>query len=254
VSALLGIMCSTGVAGWLNVRGLEIALVPPVEIYCQLPTTIRVRITNRKRWLPSFLLVVPVAGSRCAIHYLPPGAMNEQIITCTLPNRGWHQFPRTWAQSAFPAGFFVRAWPAGPASQCLVLPQPIPGLLISSSGQQTGSLAALNSRGWDGDQRAISLYTGQEPRKLINWRLSARYDTLLVRELDTLAAEPVIIDLDASPATEREATLGRAVFLINRCWQLGRPVGLVASGVTHAPQHSSQQRRLLLQEVALYGL
>jgi uncharacterized protein (DUF58 family) len=254
VAGLLAFMCSTGVAGWLNVRGLTIELLPPDDIYCQQPAVVRVRITNRKRRLPSFLLIVPVAGDRCAIYHLPPGGQAEQTVTCTFTNRGWHAFPPAWVQSAFPTGFFIRGLPAGAASNCLVLPQPIPAPLFGNWDRLSGSLAPLHLRGWDGDLRAITPYTGQEPRKLINWHLSARHDTLLVREFESLATEPVMIDLDATPATDLTTTLGRAVFLINRCWHEGRPVGLVANGVRFEPQHSLAYRRLLLREVALYGL
>jgi len=247
-------MCSTGVAGWLNVRGLSVELFPPDELYAGVPTAIRVRITSRKRWLPSFLLTVPMLQHSCSFFFLPPGAHAEQSLMVTLPSRGRHHLAPPWVASRFPASFFIRSWPAGDASEIIVLPAPLAGLLSATTGQTTGSDVPLQIKGWDGDLRAIAPYTGQEPAKLIHWQLSARHDMLLVRELQGQEGEPVIIDLDCLSPANRERDLARAVALINRCWQQQRPVGLIANGNRLEARHSLFHRRTLLREVALYGL
>lgn len=254
VAALLGFMCSTGVAGWLNVRGLAVEILPPAELYTHSEGVLRLRISNRKRWLPSFLVTVPLAEQLGAFFFLPPASQVEQSITVNFTTRGRHRLPPLWVQSQFPASFFVRRWPAGAEQEIVVIPSPLPGALAATAGQTSGSELTLASKGWDGDLRAIVDYTGRESAKLIHWRLSARHDRLLVRELDARADEPVIINLDLLPAAGLEPALARAVAQINLCWRLQRPVGLIANGVRHEALHTLPHRLRLLREVALYGL
>lgn len=62
VSALLGFMTVSGVAGWINIRGLELQVRLPDEIYAGQETFAYLVIANRKRFVPSFLLRVTVEG------------------------------------------------------------------------------------------------------------------------------------------------------------------------------------------------
>ena len=254
VAALLGIMCTTGVAGWLNVRGLTVQFLPPEELYAGMPATLRVRLTNRKRRLPSLLVQVMAFDSPVPFMQVPAGGQAETDVSVTFTTRGRHLLPQPWVASPFPAGFFVRRWPAGTPLELVVFPFPRSGTLTVPATTTRGSRFPTPGRGWDGDLRAIADYTGQEPAKLIHWRLTARHDRLLVRELEAAADTPLIIDLDAVPAAELEAALSRAVALINHCGRLQRPVGLIAGGVRHPPQSGRQHRLRLLREVALHGL
>ena len=92
------------------------------------------------------------------------------------------------------------------------------------------------------------------PRKSlrrIHWRLSARYDTLKVKQFAAGGAEPVVIDPARLPG-DTETRLGMATDLVNRLHRGGRPVGLKLGDRLIPPSHGRSHRLRLLRELALH--
>ncbi len=90
--AVMGsVMLVADVVGRLNVRGLQIALSAPAEIFANSPSALSVNVANTSRWLPRWLLVltlkpedvVPAAGAPAA------GAPAAGVPAAGVPAAGW---------------------------------------------------------------------------------------------------------------------------------------------------------------------
>jgi len=251
VAALLAFMAVSGVAGWQNIKGLRLAIEFSDEIYAGLETFITVRLENRKRFIPSFLLDVSFLGATLPLFMVPRLDGETDLLPVMFPRRGEPQFSVAQVSSPFPVNFFVR-WIGVPVSgRCVVFPRPLRGAADGpEAGRRTEGGESSRRKGYEGDLLRISDYTGAEPTKLIHWRLSARSGGLKVKQLSGPMQEPVIIDPRLLPG-DTEERLSRAAWLVNRLIRDGQvPVGLRLGEQVIAPGNSRQHRLQLLAELA----
>lgn len=254
VSALLGFMATSGVLGWLNIRGIEARLILPREIYCATPCSATLELTSRRMILPSFLLKVSVMSGAGTLLALPRHGTARLTIPLAFPARGRGTVDRLQLASRFPVGFFVRSRPVALKTPYLVFPAPVT-CPLPGSGDEQGYREDQRSasRGLNGDLERIGDYSGREPLKLIHWRLSARHGNLKVKEFAATGADPLMLDLKQLPAETREEMLGRAVYLVNRLIRANRPIGLTLPHRVIPPAADQAHRLRLLRELALYG-
>ena len=249
---MLGYMAITGIFGLHNLQGLHILINPPDEIYRSLPTQLTLQITNRRRLLPYCLLHLKIDESAIRIPILSRRETAIRKILITFQKRGPAHISRVIVSSPFPVNFFVRSNTIPVAADILVFPRPelLPTESATGSATRRGD-AYTHQKGGAGEMEAIATYTGQEPLKLVHWRLSARHGELLVKEMGTEAGEPVIINPDDLPG-ELEERLGHAAFLINSLMSSGKAVGLELGDSRHPPGISRQHRLKLQGELAHY--
>lgn len=247
-------MTVSGIFGWLNIRGLKMRIDFPDEIYCGLATLATVRIVNGKRLVPSFLLKAKILGKSVTSNLIKGGESEASSFVHSFPERGKVTIPFGDIYSPFPINFFVRRRRATVARQVLVFPAPRACATANSQDKAVkhGDFASLR-KGYEGDVARIADYTGNEPMKLIHWRLSAKYEELKVKEMSATFREPVIIDIDAMPGKDLEDHLSCAVFMVNRLIRANRPVGLKLPGKVIRPALSREHRLGLLAELAVYG-
>lgn len=247
-------MSVSGILGWLNIRGAGVVIDLPEEIYCGLETLVTVRLANRRRYLPSFLLKVHVLEGVADFDLVECGAEEKNSFTCTFRERGEHLVAWGEVSSPFPINFFVRSRRTPVQCRIVVFPAPLRAQLPGGHDKPgAGGVLTAGSKGYEGDVAKISDYTGAEPLKLIHWRLSAKHGDLKVKELTASAQTPVIIDIAALQGRNLEEDLSRAVFLVNRLMRSNRPVGLKLGKRILAPAVSRTHRLRLLSELALYG-
>jgi uncharacterized protein (DUF58 family) len=253
VSSLLAFMAVSGVLGWLNIKGLDLQATLPDEVYAGLDTLVTVRMTNRKRRFPSFLITGLLLGNRVGFDLLERGEEQQSSFLHRFPARGTMPLTVAEISSPFPINFFVRSRWLALDTTVTVFPAPVPGPMPAGGDgvEMQGSLAR-SVRGHDGEVANISDYTGAEPLKLIHWRLSAKHDALKVKELTATSREPVILELDSLPGKNLEDVLSSAAFLINRLIREHRPVGLKTNDGMTPPALSRRHRLQLLTELARY--
>ena len=254
VSALLGFMAVSGVLGWLNIHGLDAVLVPPDEVYSGVPTLMTLRLSNRKRILPSFLLRLTCNETVVDLQLVDRRGKINTSFTTTFQGRGAHTLDSVMVCSPFPINFFVRCRPLPLDLRAVVFPTPLGCHTAVDTRRpgRSGSLAAAG-KGYEGDINRIVAYSGGDPLKMIHWRLSARHDELKVKELSATAREPLVIDIDRLPAGNLEEKLSCATYLVNRLMREGRPVGVKMRRRLIKPADSRGHRLRLLRELALYG-
>jgi uncharacterized protein (DUF58 family) len=253
VSALLGFMAVSGVLGRGNFAGLRVSIEPPEEVYDGRQTLVRVRVENRRRFLPAFLIRVVLLDTEVTFSVVDPAGSATAAATVTFRGRGLQCPPPAQVFSIFPINFFVRRWAVPMAGPVTVFPAPVAcGDPFGPEGDAGGGERLLPERGSEGEISRIADYRG-EPMKRIHWKLSARQGELKVKELSTVAREPVLLDPEALSGTTLKARLRSASFLIIRYLREGRPVGLILGGRKIPPETGRAHKLRLLTELALYG-
>jgi len=253
VSALLGFMAISGLLGQQNLSRLNVDIVQPEEAYSGHPTLIRVRMLNRRRWLPGFLLRLDFTKGRILFPVVEASGELSRPLTLTPERRGYQAFPPIWVSSHFPINFFVRARRLPEQPEFLVLPAQQNCPLDFAEGDNVyGASRNLSRLGSTGELQSISDYNGQEPLKDIHWKLSARNNELKVKRLSSQGQQPVMLDPETVPGNNLEERLGRSCYLINRLMRNQQPVGLRLGNREIAPALGKHHRLRLLRELALY--
>lgn len=247
---MLGFMAVSGIFGLRNLQKLDFSLKFPDEIYCSIPAQLTIQLTSKRSILPHFLLTLHIKGSAADFHILKSKESREQKLLVTFKVRGAGIITRAAVSSPFPVNFFVRSNLFTLDADYLVFPQPVPlpSGWLDGDRKNTGNIAQTR-KGNSGETESIGQYTEAEPLKQIHWKLSARHDELLVKEMSSETGKPVIIDLDGLPGGIEER-LGHAAFLINNLMPEGRAVGLKLGDKTIQPGISRSHRLKMLGELA----
>ena len=247
-------MSVSGVLGWLNIRGADVHVELPDEVYCGLETLVTVRLVNSRHFLPSFLLKVNVLGGVSAFDLVSSGNDQKQSFVHRFDERGEVNVTGGTISSPFPINFFVRSRLAPITCRFPVFPAPLVSSMPGGDDRLNG-LGALTAatKGFDGDLAKIIDYSGADPLRLVHWRLTARHGELKVKEFSASAQTPVMLDIRTLPGKNIEEVLSRAVYLVNRLMKSNRPVGLMLGERKVAPACSRTHRLRLLSELALYG-
>lgn len=248
---MLAFMSVTGYAGMANLQRLEVALIPPAEVYAGQPAPLVVLVTNRKRHLSSFLLTFTCDGGRTSLAHLPAAATVRLPFELTFSERGRVRVPYLQVRSPFPVAFFVRSWRLQVDCELLVYPQlrRCAGLGSSDDGAHLAE-GRRDQRGSAGEVERIADYTGRESLRQIHWRLSARSEEFKVKEYRAAAAEPLVIDL-ARLSGGMEERISCAAWLVHH-WTPNRPVGLRLGEELIPPLAGRHQMQRLLSALALY--
>jgi uncharacterized protein (DUF58 family) len=253
VSALLGFMAVSGLLGKNNLGRPRVQVILPAEIYAGQPAPARVRLHNDRR-LPVFLLQVSLLGETVTFKVVGGGeTVEEELILC-FPSRGRQTINQAQLSSIFPVNFFVRSRALVIDLPAVVFPVPRPcRALTPADNQRRRGETVATGKGNQGEISRISDYRGGEPLKLIHWKLSARSDQLMVKELTATTTEPVLLDLDQLPGITLEERLSGAAFLVNHNLRKNRPVGLRLGRRLIRPAITRRHRLHLLTELGTYG-
>ena len=215
LSFLIAAMVVGFIAGNICLKKLDVSMRFPESIFAGEPTPVLVNLNNRKRFVPSFSVVVEVRGkerersvaaddldailprwiarrlSRAPvvrrtlghIPYVAAGQATESKADHTFPHRGRFKIKDFELSTKFPFGFFRhrRRLPAREA-ELIVFPKLGDvsielGNLPLDLGKRTSS-----KRGMGQDLLALRDYQPQDDLRRIDWKATARISQLTVRE------------------------------------------------------------------------
>lgn len=245
-------MTVTGLCGHRNLHRLDLCVLPSADLYATTPGVLRVRINNRQRYIPVYLLEVSIADHKVLVPAIAAAGSEVIEIPLTMPRRGKHPAPPLHIASCFPVNFFVRSCQYHPSQTLLVFPRPLATPLpVQRDARRSASDLQIAMPGGDGDLRSIEDYRVGDPLRAIHWKLSARHDNLKIKQLHRQAAVTRMIDPQQfdGPLEER---LGRCAYLVNRCFHQHYAVGLVIGARRFAPAVGRTHQLRLLKELALY--
>lgn len=253
VASMLGFMAVSGIFGLRNLQLLDFAVKFPDEIYCDIPAQLTILVKSERNFLPHYLLTLHIHDAETDIPILMPKERIERKVFVTFKKRGPDAITKAAVISPFPVNFFVRSNLFSMDAACLVFPKPLPlpEGWARDNLSETGN-TSQSRKGSSGETESIGEYTAAEPLKQIHWKLSARHDELLVKEMSAESGKPVIIDLDALQGGI-ETRLGHASHLINSFMAEGVAVGLKVGDKNIPPGISRSHRLKMLGELARHA-
>jgi uncharacterized protein (DUF58 family) len=247
-------MTVTGLAGMYNIKNNIPDLLPPTEIFADVPAPFRLSVRNTKSYLHSFLIRIEhSSGPFLVFPIVPKQSTCEGSVLLTFPQRGRIPSGKITISSPYPVGFFTRYWNFEIDINLIVFPRPIESKFSRNAEDDVKAAGTWIRRepGVNGELERIYQYSGSEPFRMIHWKLSARHHDLLVKGFGRSSAAPLVIDLNQLAGLGIEERLSRAVWLVQR-WVRERPVGLMIADRVLPPGMGSQHGQMLLKELALY--
>jgi uncharacterized protein (DUF58 family) len=254
-AVMLGYMLASGMAGRRNIRGANISLSFPDEIYANVPFLIDVRVHNKGR-VPIFLIDVRVGSSNVFFPVVQPGETAVKSASFQLSARGESYVDDIDLSSIYPFDFFTRYWPISFRGRVTAYPEP-KAFAWNESGARLSGLEE-NERSkekTDAERDVVGVrpYAEGDPMRIIHWKSAARTGRLNSRMYDgSQDAGARVIDLDALVASGLERGLSAASYEISRALKTGTPIGMKDRGSIWPPSESRADKLSMLENLALY--
>lgn len=254
-SALLSYMLISGIFGRTNLRGLELSLDFPEERFADSMVPVGVRLTNKRRFMPVFLIRVLIADHELLFPVVDARSSSLLYLNMVFKERGRHTISEIVVASVFPFNFFTRYRRIPQNHELTIFPRLLRCSLGHPSAQHTKwqGNASSDLAGCDSDLLSIRDYVSGDAMKTISWKATAKTGQLKTKELSTMQAPHIIIDFNRIEGQPLEHTLSRVAYVIVKLMQAGTPVGLAIDGDLYRPAASSAHKELLLTRLALYG-
>lgn len=184
LAMMFGALVVSGVTSRENVRGLEVTVEPPGEVFANRPFSLSFNLRNRSRLFGRYFLLVSLARSAqpLLVPYLPRRGRSVGRVETMLPARGRHRFQHAHVSSLFPFGFFRKGVRYPVDLEVLVFPEifPAAGLLPQGEAQHGDDPTRRAGRGYD--LHSLRLFRpGDDPRG-IHWKQTARTGELIFME------------------------------------------------------------------------
>lgn len=229
----------------ISMNGLRVRRVLPRVATAREPVRVEIEVENKKPVFGSFslrLLDDLSDGTRVGAAFVPHlSARARQTVTydCAFPRRGRYEFRRLTIATRFPFGLIERQIRRETEGEILILPAIVEvGRALRAARADFGE-TETHQKGQGTGLYAIREYRPGESARMIHWKVSARADTLMVREYESNERRRTSVILDNrlvsdAGAKEREA-LEKAIVLASSVAsylvELGHEVELVtASG------------------------
>ncbi|MEM7587564.1 MAG: DUF58 domain-containing protein [Acidobacteriota bacterium] len=211
---VLAVMAATVVMseiiGQINVRGLEIALEAPAEIFANSPSRLSIAVRNRGRVLSRWLLVMTVEPDDIEPARLKPKRRLKPFMLAHLPRRdratghlemlmrrrGRLRIRQLHVTSLFPVGFFRKGRRYRSELELLIYPE-----IFGPGGARPAQLAKSGDEptrrvGWGHELLGLRPFRhGDDPRS-IHWKQTARTGEMILKERETEENRRLMIVFD----------------------------------------------------------
>jgi uncharacterized protein (DUF58 family) len=203
---------------WRSLRQIEIRRLPITPISAGDTLTVELEVANVGHaaktllQLQDLLPYILAQTALTAVEAIAPDNVHRWTYYINVNRRGVYRWHEVQLRTGTPLGlFWCRRTQEVPA-KAIVYPQVLPLAncpLVDSLGKDE-SIKFQSDRRYqaatEGVTRALRPYRYGDPTRLIHWRVSARYDEFVVRELDTITGgQDVIIALDSASQWQEES-------------------------------------------------
>jgi uncharacterized protein (DUF58 family) len=253
-SALLSYMLISGVFGRNNLRGLDVRLIFPEEVYAGTETLIGVKLICGRRLMPAFIVTVSMGENEALFPLV--GARSEEMkqVPVIFAKRGHVSISQIRLGSPFPFNFFTRYRTLTKSFGLVVFPNPRRCDWWASAGdmkRKPGEVSA-DRMGYDSDILSIRDYVPGDALKYISWKSTAKTGSLKTRELAAIEERQVILDVDGWQGENVEWVVSCATYWVLKLMRSRVPVGLMVDGETMPPNVSRAHRISMLKRLAVY--
>lgn len=198
LALMFAVLIHSGLLSRENVRGLEIDLAPPGEVFANRPFSLAFELRSRSRLLPRWFLLFTVSRSAqpLLVPYLPRRGKSVGHVDMMIRSRGLHRLPYAHVSSLFPFGFFRKGVRYPVDFEVLVFPEIFPA--ASSRPEEVDQLGEDASRraGHGHGLHSLRHYRhGDDPRG-IHWKQTARTGSMIYMERESEGSRRISILFD----------------------------------------------------------
>jgi uncharacterized protein (DUF58 family) len=205
--AMLSFITASGILSELMLRRMSLSRTFPQHLFAQQAAPLRVTVTNRKRVIASFsLLIEDFSQGRAAepLPYILKVPANQTVTTTypvTFARRGLHRPSKVRLSTRYPFGFFHKSVTFHETGDdLLVYPAPakLQSLDLASLAAFAGPLDATRKKGNGADVHSVRDYVHGDPRTRIHWKSTAKQARLMTKELEDEQWKKLALVLDVS--------------------------------------------------------
>lgn len=264
---ILAMCCSfiavSGVLSEMSLKKLRVQADGPDFLYAQEPGSIRLKLTNNKKWAPTYSIRIKVAPSQQPYTLAPEpyyffvasGETNEKSVMLTASKRGHLKIGACRLATRFPFGFFYKTKTVPLNLETVIFPAihqiKLPNL--SEAGLEGDGI--LQQRG--DELYAIREYQPGDSLSSVHWKSSAKTERLRVKEFNSQNSYTIFLNL-TDPNTNqsvqeeiREQRVSETASLVYHLIQKGHEVSLKTND-TQTKFGNSQQHLIELMNVLAF--
>jgi uncharacterized protein (DUF58 family) len=260
VAVMLALLVVSGFTSRHNLRGLEVALETPAEVFANQPFTLPLAVRNRSRLLPRWTLELEVggAGQPLLVPFLPRQGTGSGRLELLLRRRGVHRLDAAHVSSLFPLGLFRKGLRYPMGRELLVFPE-----LYAAGSPRLGEAGRWGDEptrrgGWGHELHALRAFRpGDDPRS-IHWKQTARTGARIFMEREVEESRRLAIVLDNATGEVRGPAEARFEHLVSEaataavdCLQRGYEVELLTRDARLPFASGPRQRWAVLEALAL---
>lgn len=202
-SVLASAAAVSALAGWWNLRGLEVEALSPGQVFRGSDFPLRLTVKNYGRW-SGFGIEMVLGSSRAAAGLLAAGGTAVVELRAGAAYRGWNLLDGLVVESRFPWGL-VRHRRRLPAFRVLAFPRlrevhSIPEIRADARASGRPTLR----KGTGEELYGIRAYDPSDDVRNINWKLSARVGRPLVNEHCETLSSKITVDVPAARGADAE--------------------------------------------------
>lgn len=193
LSALLASMIVSGLISNLVLHKLAVSVRMPRELHAGEKVALRVTLENRKRWLPSFALLLSTgrtgAGDRYlelpekTFPYIPPRRRAGLRTDYEFVRRGDCSLEDFEVRTGFPFGFLIRGRTLPMRGKVTVYPRLVDvGPLLRALREKGNGRLERTRRGMGAGLYKIREFQGGDTTRFVHWKSSAKLGRLMVKD------------------------------------------------------------------------
>ena len=184
LAAMFAVLIVSGFLSRENVRGLEVEIDTPGEVFANRPFSLGFTLKSRARLFPRWFLLFTVSRSAqpLLVPHLPRRGRSVGQIEMLIGARGRHKLPYAHVSSLFPFGFFRKGVRYPIDLELLVFPEIFPAAGNHLEAADRSGEEASRRAGQGHGLYALRPYRyGDDPRG-IHWKQTARTGAMVYME------------------------------------------------------------------------
>ncbi len=260
-AVMLAALVLSGFISRANVRGLDVVLEPPTEVFANQPFGLAFKLSNRSRiWPRWFLLFLVSPGDRpWLLPHLPRRGFGQGTVELIRPQRGRQVLEVVHVSSLFPFGLLRKGARYRVGTRFLVFPELFPAASAPLADRGDLGEEATRRRGKGQDLHGLRRFRpGDDPRG-IHWKQTARTGRMIYteRQADESRRLSILFDngvgelADDEHAARFERLVSEAATAAVDYLRRGFYVELVARDLTLPFGGGERQRLAVLEALAL---
>lgn len=196
---MLSFVIVSGVVSMFNLARIDVDFRVPRDVYALTPANLQFTLKNNKPFIPSYSLTIDLNGRKAFVPYLKRDALLKTDLRYIFNKRGWNAIPDATISTSFPFGFFKK-WIRIDLGKKEVLVYPkIEKIDLSSENiiEKKGE-NEVDRMGHGSDLRSIKDFLSGDNPKFIHWKLSAKQNKLMLKEMEDEESESVTLQFNPS--------------------------------------------------------